>query len=316
MDKVGIMISSGVGSNNPLEVKAAFSKAVLVVSVAMCFVVTPVYLNGGNLYELIGIDPETSRLCGEALRICLMSNLLQSCGDLLKTLCISHGIEKLFTATSSVSFGIGIACCYLFVDLNQAGAKGYFYSRLVMDSINFMCAIYAFTTLKSPSKGLATLEATFKGLRKHLYETMIFISGSYSECLGFEVASIFIYKIGDINQISAYSAMISVSGFTYGLGSSVSAICRTRINILLGKRLPRAAKHFYVFMLVSLIVTGVGLSMIILLTRNYITYLMVGSDAEVSYHFSRLMFVVAFIQLSDIQIGTSQVAVKSIGKVD
>ena len=128
-----------------------------------------------------------------------MSNTLQAAFELLKTFCMSHGVELLFTKTSAYSFVIGLIGCYVTIGRYGWGANGYFLSRAVMDTWNLCAAIYAFVTLDSPSKGLATKEETLEGMGTHLYDSMLFIGGSYSQFLGFEFTSLYIYHTADIS---------------------------------------------------------------------------------------------------------------------
>ena len=184
-----------------------------------------------------------------------------------------------------------------------------------MDFWNLCSSIYAFVSLDSPSKGLASMDEITDGMASHLKDSLLFIGGSYSQFLGFEITSLYIYHTADISQISAYSAIISFTGIIFGLGFAISSATRTRINILLGKRLNRAAKHFYIFMLISLVLTGLVISLLCLLFRHQIIDILVGSDEQVSYYFYQLLLVDIVALWSDLQMATTQVAIKSIHRL-
>ncbi len=315
-DKVGIAVAKHFAANQPKQCRAAFSKAILVVELFLFLFIVPTFYFSDKLFELVNTPPDTAKLVQEALMVYLGAVIFKIHGDLLKTFCNSHGVEVIFSWTSSLNALFTFVHVWIFMWEFNWGVPGYYLSRLVMESINLCVAIYAFSDLKSDAKGLATWAEAMDGMGSFLWDSFKFIGGNYGQELGLHVASVMVYTIGDEAQTTAYTSFISLTIASFGIGSTVSVGFRSRVNILLGRKLNKAAKKLYFFMIASVIFSAIMVATILIGFRYQLIEWIVGSGPEVSYYFMGLTIIYAIIQIQEFSIYTTQMAIKSIGKIN
>lgn len=187
----------------------------------------------------------------------------------------------------------------------------------VIECIKFCLASYVFFSKTHPqSRGLASLEDTTRDFRPYLLDSLKFTATSYSEHLGFATTGYLVALTGDINQIAAYYSIENFTVIPYCFGSSISIICKTKVNVLIGMDKAVTAGNFFRFAAICVYAVGGLLALSTLLARHYISDWYVSSDPETNYWCVILVIIYSIVIWADVIMNLAMVGMKSLGLIN
>ena len=134
---------------------------------------------------------------------------------------------------------------------------------------------------------------------------------------GILISNYFVILTHDENQIAAFTIIETLSAPIYELGEAFSAIMRTRMNILIGKKLPEQAKTFSRFYYQMMLVMSLLLGITLLLCRGLFKEWLASSNPQLAELFSILVVLLVIYEATGFfWICSVCVAVKTIGQID
>lgn len=315
-EKLGIDMSQSFGAKKYSITKKLFSQGMLTNAIFFLCLTTPLFLLSEEILLFANIEPATAARCQQIMYYMLVADLFELGGDIYRVFCMAQGIENVFGQTSILALIISVICGYLFVVKYSLGPAGWVISKIIYEFILFLVAVGAKIATQEETKGFCSWEVTFQGYRSFFWESVKYSLGSYSEFLGYEVASYFVFRTNGTAQIAAYTAIFNVTSLFYSTGETFAVICRTRMNLLIGKNLKRTAKNFYIFYLIILFSLGTAFGVLFYCLRKYITLAYAGSNYYMSEAFEDLLIVYCFCIPSELSIPTTFMGIKTVGGIN
>lgn len=315
VDKLGIDCSQTFGAKQYYKTKVVTNKALwMCIITYLCFTV-PCFLLSVPIMTFVKVDPAIAPKVRDILMILLGANLLELTADFLRAFCMAQGFEQVFGTTSLLAVVISSSSAWIFVVAMDLGVIGWVYSKIIYELICVVCAWVIFQITHNETRGFASISVVKEGFGSYFLESIKFAIGSYTEFIGIEITSLFVFYTHDNEQIAAYTSMLNFTSIFYSMGESFSVICRTRMNLLIGKDLKKTAKNFYIFFIFGVMLFGILMSGGVFLMRDLITEYFAGSNDRMTYYFYYILTVYCLALPSELSITTSFIGVKTIGSI-
>jgi Na+-driven multidrug efflux pump len=216
-----------------------------------------------------------------------------------------------------VNLFISLPVSYLFLYKMRLGIYGFILVRCVTECTKFCLASYVFFSKTHPqSRGLASLEDTLRDFRPYLIDSLKFTATSYSEHLGFAITGYLVALTGDINQMAAYYSIENFTVIPYCFGYSISIICKTRVNVLIGMDKAVTAGNFFRFAAICVYAIGGLLAIFTFLGRHYISDWYVSSDPDTNHWCVILVIIYSMFIWADVIMNLAMVGMKSLGLIN
>lgn len=315
-DKLGIQCSQTFGAKQYYETKRALNQGMWACLAVFLGFTTPCFVSSYHLLVLFSIEDDVAALCHQILLYLLIANFLEMTGDFMRSACMAQGFESIFGVTSLLAVVISTVCGYIFVVLMDLGVYGWLYSKIIFEVITMAVASVIFSLVHPETRGLISFRKAMKGFKKFFFDCLKFAMGSYLEFIGYEITSIFIFLMNNQEQTAAYTAVLNIASMIYSIGETFSIICRTRMNLLIGKNLKQAAKNFYIFYIWGLMIFGIIVGSISFLLRNYVADYYAGTNPKMAEYFVTLYSVFCAAMPSELTITTSFTGIKTIGGIN
>lgn len=316
-DKLGIELSKAFGMQCPQRVKAAFQRGLLSLLVLFFLIPLPIMYFSGFFLRLIDIKEENIDLCQQCLRICIPIYVIQNIEESFRTFCVAQGLEKYF---GFVSFPNNILCClltYWMIVYQDMGCIGCLVSRLIYEVINLIASIVIYKCFSSKNyQGCISMKETLNGFKAYFCDNMMFVVGSYAEFIGYQSVLYFVTQLKDNDELAAYSDMGNLGSLIFAVGISIAVASRTRISVLIGVNLKKAAYNLYLFLCIAFFLTGALLVAFYPLYHDKIAEIYTYEGTPIRKHFRKLMFVYFFLYLPiEMSLYTALIGVKALGKM-
>jgi hypothetical protein len=228
---------------------------------------------------------------------------------------MAQGIETIFGFSALFGSVVAVASGYFFIVRWDMGPIGWVYSKTVYEVINLFASLYAYCKTHPRTRGVAKWSVVKVGFIKFFCMSVKFAVGSYSEFLASEIASYFVFLTHDDLQIAAFSAILNLGTVFYSMGETFAIICRTRMNLLIGKQHHRIAKNFYLFYFLTLAGFGLLIGSGFFIFRDYVTDWFANSTPEISAKFKKLLTIYSLCIASELTITSSFMGIKTIGSI-
>ena len=314
-EKAGIDMSQAFGAKRYDLTKKVFTQGAITNASLFLLTTVPIFLLAEHILVFANIDPKAAYRCQKILTYMLVADAIELAGDYIRAFCMAQGFETVFGATSLLSFIISAIFGYILVVVYSFGPIGWVMSKFIYETILLLVALVAMTACHPQTIGVTSLSLASEGLCNFVWQSIKFALGSYSEFLGYEIASYFVFRTHDNSQIAAYSAILNFASIFYATGETFAIICRTRMNILIGKDLKRTSKNFFIFYILVLFILGAIIGLICYFIREEITYLYAGNNEYMSESFEKLFIVYCFCIACELSITTVFMGIKTIGGI-
>ncbi len=317
VDKLGIELSVSFGSKQYHLTKKAFNQGIYSAIIVFCGFTVPTFVFAKHFLMFVGVDESEADGCQRILYWLLIPDAIECAGDFLRTFCMAQGHEALFGPTSIVSMVVAVGTGYLLVVQYKLGVFGWLISRTVYELLCLLVAIWAMVRLTHRSTwGLLPWSVVRQGFLGFFWESIKFAVGSYAEFIGYEITSLFVYRSNNPVQIAGYSEAVNISSLVYSAGESFAVICRTRMNLLIGKGLKQTSKNFYIFFMVGTFLFGSLLGVGCYFCRGFIADLFGSSNPELSQLLDKLLVVYSVNFGFELTVTTTFMGVKTIGSIN
>ena len=313
-DKIGIDLSQQLGAENYSGVRRIFSQGIITSTIFFCVFTLPLSIWAKSLLTAIGIDSDLADSCQNLLRLMIPGMMLELTSGCIRAFCMSQGRERPFGNFAIINTICSTFISYLLIARGRYGLNGFIIGIIFMETANLAFSIYTIRQCKEETLGFPPLDEVIKGIFEFIYESLKFCSSLYMEYIGFETASLFVALTHDNNQISAISSSYAFASICFQTGSSFSSIGRTRINILIGKKLSSTAKNVWKMIYFLSLSIGWFLSIVIFANRNSIAGFYASNLPETQIHLLKLIKIYSIFCPFEMSICTVIIGLRSIGK--
>jgi len=315
VDKLGIDLSVSFGAKNYDQTKKTLNQGAIASVLAFCLLTLPASIFSKQILVLVNIEPPQAEKCKVIILGLLASNFLEMIGDFTREFCMAQGIESIFGHTCLLSAIISVCFGYYFVVELGLGAIGWVYSKTIYELITLIVALAVFFKTHARTRGFVPIKEVVDGFWPFFWTSVSFAVGSYSEFLGNEIASYFIFLSKDEPLIAGFSAVLNISALFYSMGETFAIICRTRMNLLIGKQLFQLGKNFFLVFILSLATFGAAVGCVIFTFRHQLTSIYAGNSPTTSKYFLDLISIYSFCLPSELTITSSFMGIKTIGSI-
>ena len=317
VDKLGIDLSLNYGAGDHEATKRSLNQGIYTAVLAFLGLTVPSFAFGKYVLMFAGIEEDEAISCGEILIWLLLPDMLECTSDLIRTFCMAQGQEAIFGPTFLIAVIVSVVCAYILIVQWGLGVIGWVMSKVIFEGICLCISLWVMQTRTPKStRGILPFSKVKKGFKYFFYESLKFAVGSYSEFIGYEVASLFVYRTNNQIQIAGYSQAINISSLVYSIGESVAVICRTRMNLLIGKGLNRTSKNFFMFFIFGIFLFGGCLGGGFFILRPFVVSLFTSSDQNLSKLFDSLMKIYSFAMPFELTLPTAFMGIKTIGSIN
>ena len=314
-DKMGIEQSLTFGARQYHLTKKVMTQSVMASILIFCTLCLPSFLAAAPLLRLAGLDSELAGKVAFALRVQLIADVLEIMADMIRNFCMAQGFEAVFGPTSLLAVIAAVCSGYVMIVDHRMGVTGFILSKVVYEAICVLVAFSALSQTNPETRGIAPWTQAKDGFWGFFCSCLIFALGSYIEFIGYEIASLFVYNTNDVNQIAAFTSILSFTTIFYSIGETFAILSRTRMNLLVGRGLIKAAKNFFKFFWVSLYIFSWSIAAVCFAARAPLSKLYSNASPE-AYNLFLQMFIVYCLNMpSELTMYTSFMGLKTVGRI-
>lgn len=315
-DKLGIDLSRAVGTRNYGQARKLLAQGLFTNLLMIALVTTPMFLNSSWILQLVGVQSDLAGIVQSVLSLLLITCFLESLTGVLQTACFSQGIEDVFSLGTSIALILGSVVSYYLVVHQDFSINGWLIGKVVFDTTNSGITIWKLCTEANPETwGSVPFKDFRTGLTEFIYVSIQFSLSSYTEYLGYEIGSIFVYKCPDINQTAAYVNIATFFSLNYCVSDGAATVLRTRMNMLLSLKKTKTAKKLMIYYLLGFVFLWTLVSCGFYLSRSAVSSLVADSTVSLAEYFKEIIAVYSAFMTSDFLIFPLTMVMKSLGKV-
>ena len=316
MDKLGIDLSTSFGAKDYYNCKRDLTKGLIINLIFFSLGCAPMMMFSEGILTSVGIAAENAVGVQRLTSMYIPVIFFIFVAEMLKTFCMAQGLEHYFGKIGMVNNGLNIIFNYVTIVHFGYGAEAIVIGRGIFSFTEILCGFYFVVDLtKRETRGLVTMQEALVNFRSHFLECLSFVFGTYSEFIGFEIATYFVALLHNNNMISAYSAVIAISGVIYCTGMAFAIICRTRINILIGMKKFEVACNYFDFFVKSAAGTGIVIGLVSAAFTPWVAASFASSNDEMYGYFVVVYLIYCSCMGSETSIYSSFVGIKTVGKV-
>ena len=317
LDKMGIELSRAAGAKNKKHMNRVLWQGNFTSLLAFTMITLPIMSSSGWILKLVGVQHETAEIAQKLLWLMQVSCVLEGLIFPMQTFCFAQGVEDAFTLGTVVAFFVGVATSWVLVLHFGLGMYGWMIAKIVFDVIVLALTIWKLIKDTDPdTRGRITWTEFTEGLFHFVVESFKFALSTYSEYLGYEITSFFVYTNPDQNQIAAYVAVMNSTVIMYCLSEAAALVARTRINMLVGLKRIKTGKNFFAYFLAATLALGCCYSLVLLLANPWIEKDMAGANPELTLDFRETMALYRWFCIFDSIYLSAIMIMKSLGKVN
>jgi Na+-driven multidrug efflux pump len=314
-DKMGIEQSLTFGAKQYHLTKKVMTQSIMASTLIFCTFSVPSFLASAPLLKLAGIDSDLADKVAKALIVQIFADALEIAADMIRNFCMAQGFEAVFGPTSFLAVVTAVCSGYVMIVDHGLGVTGFILSKVIYEGVCMLVAIAALSQTHPETRGLVSLSVAKEGFWSFLCSCLIFALGSYIEFIGYEIASLFVYTTNDINQIASFTSIVNFTSIFYSIGETFAILSRTRMNVLVGRGLIKAAKNFFKFFWISLYIFCWSISAACFLGRAQISSLYANASPAAYQLFLKMLKIYCLTMSSELTMYTSFMGLKTVGRI-
>ena len=299
-EKIGVATALAFGAKDYRRVNVILWQGLLTITFAIVFVFAPTVYWSQSIFLAVGMTPVNAAMASRMLTRLFPIEVWRMANEATMTFVLAQGTKTNFGTVScinmflSIAAGLGAQACF------GLGLDAWLVARAVHElAVSAMVFYPFFYQIEKQTKSLVPLQEVVADYGDFLADCSKYVASLYCEYIGCEVALYFTGVTQDMTQLAAHSALANVAYFVVNTGLGFSTVGRTRVNMLLGRGLRKAAKRFFVLFLAGMLFTGFCLSLAMVAARPLLVFVYAGESPEVAALLSRLLLLYAVFLPAD-----------------
>ena len=301
LEKIGISCSQSLGLNNPTLTKKLFFQAMVFFIMMWIFLMFPLMLLSKHYLRALGYSDEIVNSVYYLITTLFPSYFILNTSEMFITFCYSQGVESempivVFINTVVTGIAVVLVCIYW-----KLGINGWIFCHYLYSSIYLVGSlIIYFTKIDRRAIGIPRLGYMFTGFCGFALDCFKYVVGMFIECSGIEIFRLLVSLTLVPAQVSANGAICNMFDYISVIGLGFSTVGRTRVNVLLSKKMPRAAKNVFMSFFAGTVLIGAVLGGLIYFGRGALLNVFAGDEVEIAYYLNRQLVVYSFCAASDL----------------
>lgn len=242
-----------------------------------------------------GFEHRICELCGEYFRRLFWIYVMYCMITQIKAFTASQGREEALMWMTVFNVLLGGVLIWLFCWYLDRGLQGWFEANTIhklWEVISY--TILCINVVDQRTIGRISTSDLFVNYSYFVKDTLVFVVGSYSEQISFEISTFLVSLTRNTSQIAAQTAFVNAAYYIYELGLGFDITGRTRFTHLMAKGKKMAAKRFFYQMFSGLMTLGIGIGIALFYSRPLLTKVYSSNMPEVDFYFLRLVAVCSF----------------------
>ena len=315
-EKMGIDLSVSFGEKNYQHNKVIFWKGVLVSSVSFLCYSFPIFFFSGDALFFVGLEREEAAKTQYIMNWMIPMAIIEGASNLIKSNCMAQGLEKVYALPYSILVAVALIFSWVFVVEFEMGLTGWLLAKLLYHFETLAFDLYTLLKLAHPKTvGIVSLSEVREDFGTFFCQSMKFGFSTSLEYFAYETAGMVIVSGGNPNVIAAFSSVGTIALFIFNFGESFAIIGRTRMNILIGRKMNETAKQFFSFFIKCAFFTGVLFSLICSIFKGVLIRVFANNNEELMDRYTTFLFIYCLYMPIEMIIPTSFIGIKTIGKV-
>lgn len=299
-EKIGVSTALAFGAKDYRRVNVLLWQGLLTIIVTIVFVFTPIVIWSQSIFLAVGMTQVNAAMASHMLGRLFPIEVWRMANEATMTFVLAQGTKTNFGTVSCINMFLSVAAGLAAQACFEMGLDAWLVARAVHELVMSAMVFYPFFfQIDKKTKGLVPLQELFADYADFLIDCSKYVASLYCEYIGCEVAIYFTGITQDMTQIAAHTALSNVAYFIVNTGLGFSTVGRTRVNMLLGRGLRKAAKHFFVLYLGGMLLTGFCLSLAMVAARPLLIFIYAGDSPEVAALLSRLLLLYAVFLPAD-----------------
>ena len=214
-------------------------------------------LNCYDFLILVKIDQELSLRVSKMMLLTNFSLPLQVMNQIIQIYCSSQQITTPFFFSNIISFFVTIYFGRKFIIVDDYREIGFCFTRIAQEIFNVAFSMTVmFISAHKESLSLPNLKLIKVNFWNYLKYNMKTSVAFYGELFSFELNTYFAARLGDINQLASYIAIINSMFFIFYISVGFSNTFRTNIGNTLGAGdIPKAKSICSIYVVYVLIIS-------------------------------------------------------------
>ena len=315
LDKIGIGLSKAYGEGDYWSFRQVKTQGLMSIGLLSGVISVPMFLFSGSILRSMGVLEENAKLCEETLLLLMGAMFLQVCSDVTRTVCISQGLERHFARAGAVNIVVCFISTYILVFSCGLSIYGWIICRYMYELTNLSVGLYAYSHTHPETRGFTSLRESAIGLWSFFLDNLNYTLTSYCEFFSYQATVFFVALTHDNNQMASLASIFSCASIPYCFGYSLSAICRTRVNMLIGSERFLTARNYFEYFYFCSVVMGAAMSMFLVLIREPLSWIYADSNPQMKEWFKLLIIVYSFGFPNEASICVVMIGMKSLNKL-
>jgi len=299
-EKTALSCSLAYGNNDFVNTERRLMQGLFTNLFAMIFFFVTLYLNTETILAYFGFEEGIPELCQHYFRQFFWIYSMYCLIYLVKSFTAAQGKEESIAILTIFNLIIAGLLVYYYCFYSDLGLEGWFWANLLYKGVELVTySLLCYFRSDPRVIGHVGFSTIFKGYKKFLKDTLIFIVGSYAEQVSFEISTFLVGLTRRSHQIAAQTAFVNIAYYFYEIGLGFAITGRTRMAQLLTHNKKYQAKRFFYLVVVGMMATsallGVGLYFLIpLLSTIYSS-----NHERVDHFFRRLILIYCFFNVTE-----------------
>jgi len=293
-----------------------FSQGFLFMNSIYLLVTVPMIVFSYQIMMTIGIPEEESLIASIILKKLIPCLALRTINEFLKTICNSQGVERIFGQVGIFNITFSTILNWYLITKLDSHVMGFIIANTVYEIMNFILCLYAMTLTMEGTTGFSQFLNSLADFPEFMWDTLKFNISCSCEYVAYQIITYFFAISQSIEVVAAFTACVNTFELVYLLGQAFACIGRTRLNLLVGLGDNNAAKHYYIFFCLCIVITGGFISILGYIFINNIAAFYANSTKEITHLFKVFFRIYLFDIPWELMMNTSLIGLKTIGKIN
>lgn len=316
LDKFCIDMGTAFGQKSYNKMKNIFTKAGIVCLLYLICFTLPMLIFSGPILKLLAVQEDKANDVQNYTLYSIPMVTINLLAEYLKTVCLSQGNEQVFGYSSIVTTALTIGANYYVMMIQKMGIEGLILCKTANEFVTLLIVIIVYCRTLPEARGWVAFSQVKEKFGPFFWQAMKYMFSIYPEYLGYELTTYFIVRRQDDSQSAAFFSMMNICSMAFGVGFAFSAVCRTRINILIGLKNHKAAKNYFKFFCISAFIVGALTGVGVYLAKEPLAFVFTSINESTKHWFYKLAFIYLIIAGHELVMNTVLVGMKTIGRVD
>lgn len=292
IDKTTLVCTIRYGSKDFAGMKKAFWQSITLNLLLLIFYFLTLFVGIDNILYWTGFELEMVEQCTFYFKELFKIYVIYCVQLQIKSIVAPQANEEVLIATTFINLTVGIFIVWVYCWYLNRGLQGWFTANMIYRTWELgITTILYYCTINHRTRGIISLKELCRGYKTFLCDTFVYVLGSYSEQISFEISTLLVSMTKDSSQIAAQTAFVNAAYYIYEIGLGFAVVGRGRFTHLLGQKKQHQAKRFLFQMIFGMLGLSIIIGILMYIFQGGITSIYTSKSPDIEDYFSQLILV-------------------------